>query len=193
MLEDRDAILVSRVREGDLGAFEALYEKYKVMVFRTAYAITRDRFTADEITQECFIRAYRAMPGVDVEASLGPWLHRIAANLGYNWWKAMRRQRLLPLDNVRHDTTQQAPDSPARLAQQDEMRTVLGEALESLNFEQRVAVILFYLNGFSIDEIAYVLDCPPGTVKSRLHYGRQKLKEKMGPMWKRATEVAYEF
>jgi RNA polymerase sigma-70 factor (ECF subfamily) len=190
--EDEDAILVARVGQGDLVAFEALYNKYKTMVFRTAYAITRERFAAEEITQECFIRAYRSMPTVDASDSLGPWLHRIAANLSYNWWKAARRQWLFPLEQAAEAPAPSLASPPAQVAQQDELRRAIMDALESLGFQQRVALILFYLGGFSIEEIAYILDCPVGTVKSRLYYGRSKLRRKLSRM-RQAPEVAFEF
>jgi len=191
--EGEDAVLVSKVRQGNLGAFEALYEKYKTMVFRTAYAITRDRGGAEEVTQESFVRAFRSIQKVEARESLGPWLHRIAVNVSYNWWKASRRHWLYPLQSAIQAAEPLLADSPFRVAQQGEARNVLMEAIESLGFEQRVAVILFYLGDFSLEEIAYVLDCPVGTVKSRLYYGRLSLKRKLGQTWRTAPEVAYEF
>jgi len=191
--EGEDTVLVSKVRRGDFSAFEALYEKYKTMVFRTAYAIIRDRGGAEEVTQECFVRAYRNIHKVDAHESLGPWLHRIAVNLSYNWWKASRRHWLYPLQSAIRAAEPLLADTPMRAAQQGEMRNALMEAIESLGFEQRVAMILFYLGDFSLEEIAYVLDCPVGTVKSRLFYGRLSLKRKLGQMGRTAPEVAYEF
>ncbi len=188
-----DAAIVSRVCEGDVRAFEALYEKYKTMVYRTAYAIVRDRCVAEEITQDCFIRAYSNIKKVDASTSLGPWLHRIAVNLSYNWWKAARRQWLLfPLEKAIGKDDRSRADLPALAAQQGETWHVLLDALGTLGFEQRVTIVLFYLGGFSMEEIAYILDCPVGTVKSRLHYGRSRLRKEMERIWRTATEVAYE-
>ncbi len=188
-----DAALVERVRKGDVRAFEALYDKYKTMVFRTAYAIAHDRFAAEEITQDCFIRAYCHMDKVDASIPLGPWLHRIAANLSYNWWKASRRQWLFSLEKaIGREASKLGSDLPAVAAQQGETRQILLDALESLGFEQRATIVLFYLGGFSMEEIAYILDCPLGTVKSRLHYGRQRLRKEVERIWRKATEVVYE-
>lgn len=187
-----DAALVERVREGDVRAFEALYHKYKTMVFRTAYAIARDRFAAEEITQDCFVRAYCHMDKVDVNTSLGPWLHRIAVNLSYNWCKSARRRWLLSLEKVVSPEAKSGANLPAMAAQQGETRRILLDALEALGFEQRATMILFYLGGFSLEEIGYILDCPVGTVKSRLHYGRLRLKKEVERLWRTATEVVYE-
>ena len=188
-----DAALVESVREGDVRAFEALYDKYKTMVFRTAYAIARDRFAAEEITQDCFVRAYCHIDKVDVSTSLGPWLHRIAVNLSYNWCKSARRRWLLSLEKaVSPEASQSGANLPAIAAQQGETRRILLDALESLGFEQRATMILFYLGGFSLEEIGYILDCPVGTVKSRLHYGRLRLKKEVERIWRTATEVVYE-
>lgn len=193
MREEADAVLVSRASRGDVVAFEALYGKYKTMVFRTAYAILRDRFGAEEVTQDCFVRAYRSLHRVDAGAPLGPWLHRIAVNLSYNWWKNARRHWVFPLQSAIREAGLLHPESPLSVLQQSELRSSVVRALEALPFEQRVPLILFYLGGFSLEEIAYVLDCPVGTVKSRLHYGRSNMKSQLERVWEAIPEVAYEF
>lgn len=193
MPEEADAVLVSRASHGDVAAFESLYRKYNTMVFRTAYAILRDRFGAEEVTQESFVRAYRSLHRVDAGASLGPWLHRIAVNLSYNWWKNARRHWVFPLQSAICEARLFYGESPTGALRQSELRDAVAKALESLGFEQRVPLILFYLGGFSLDEIAYVLDCPVGTVKSRLHYGRSNLKRELERAWSAIPEVAYEF
>jgi len=184
---------VAQVQEGNLDAFEGLYERYKTMIFRTAYGITHDRAAAEEITQECFVRAYRSMNRVDTSTCLGPWLHRIAVNLSYNWWRVARRRCIVPLEVAEEMSLPASDNAPMRAAQSNEMQRVITEAVQSLRFEQRATIILFYLNGLSLEEIAYVLNCPVGTVKSRLHYGRRILKKKLQRVWPTRAEVAYEF
>jgi RNA polymerase sigma-70 factor (ECF subfamily) len=191
--EQPEAVLVSEARRGDVAAFEALYKKYNTMVFRTAYAILRDRFGAEEVTQECFVRAYRSLQTVDAGASLGPWLHRIAVNLSYNWWKNARRHWVFPLQSALREVGLGHTESPLGALQQSELRDAVMSGLESLGFDQRVVVILFYYGGFSMEEIAYILDCPVGTVKSRLHYGRCSLKRQLQSIGEALPEVAYEF
>lgn len=193
MVEGADAALVSRAQSGDVAAFEALYNRYSTMVFRTAYAILRDRYAAEEVTQECFVRAYRGLARVEQCESLGPWLHRIAVNLSYNWWRQTHRYRILPLDFLTAAEHSARIESPQAALRRAEVSDALAQALDTLGFDQKVALILFYLGGFSIEEIAYILDCPVGTVKSRLHYGRAKLRRSLEQLQGAKPEVVYEF
>jgi RNA polymerase sigma-70 factor (ECF subfamily) len=185
-----DAILVSRIQCGDLPAFEALYDKYKRRIYQTALAISGDSGAAEEILQDTFVRAYGAMDRVDASASLGPWLHRIAVNLSYNW---TNRHRHWTVDiELWVDRLLAGPGvSPEREAEGVELRDVVQEALDSLGGKQRTVVVLFYLQGFSLAEIAYILDCPVGTVKSRLHYACKALRQKLTRDSRLVGEVIY--
>jgi len=189
---DDDSELISRVREGDLAAFEALYDRYKGQVYRTALAITRDRGAAEDILQECFVRFYAHIDKVDTARPLSPWIHRIAINLSYNW--VTKRRRWFPaLGEVMEQFVGDGSSSPERILEREEMQRIVHEAIHSLSFAQCVVVVLFYLNGFSLEEIAYILDCPVGTVKSRLHYARQNLRRKLEADKRLPAGVAYEF
>jgi RNA polymerase sigma-70 factor (ECF subfamily) len=189
---DDDSELISRVREGDLAAFEALYDRYKGQVYRTALAITRDRGAAEDILQECFVRFYAHIDKVDVARPLSPWIHRIAVNLSYNW--VTKRRRWFPaLGEVMEQFVGDHHSSPEHVLEREELQRIVQEAIHSLSFAQRVVVVLFYLNGFSLEEIAYILDCPVGTVKSRLHYARQNLRRKLEADKRLPAGVAYEF
>jgi RNA polymerase sigma-70 factor (ECF subfamily) len=189
---DDDSELISRVREGDLAAFEALYDRYKGQVYRTALAITRDRGTAEDILQECFVRFYAHIDKVDAARPLSPWIHRIAVNLSYNW--VTKRRRWFPaLGEVMEQFVGDHHSSPEHVLEREELQRIVQEAIHSLSFAQRVVVVLFYLNGFSLEEIAYILDCPVGTVKSRLHYARQNLRRKLEADKRLPAGVAYEF
>ena len=186
---NEDAGLVSRIRQGDLRALEELYQKYKRPIYRAALAITRDRGAAEEILQDCFVRAYGAMERVEAAPSLSPWLHRIAVNLSYNWTNRYRR---LPLALEALIDSLTAPTaSPEWAAEGKALSEVVQAAVASLGTKQRTAVVLFYLQGFSLREIAYVLDCPVGTVKSRLHYACKTLRKKLSEDRRLAGEVAY--
>jgi RNA polymerase sigma-70 factor (ECF subfamily) len=176
MLEDGE--LVPRIQHGDLGAFETLYHKYKNELYRTALAITRDRGAAEELLQDCFLRAYDHIDSVDACSSLRPWLHRIVVNLSYNW-SAKKRLRLVSFEEVFDRILSVPRNSPERAFDRQELSHVLDEAIRSLTMPQRVVVVLFYLQGFSLAEIAYVLDCPVGTVKSRLHNSRKALRRRL--------------
>ena len=192
MSTGEDSELIPRVRRGDLAAFEALYDKYKGQVYRTALAITRDQSAAEDILQECFLKVYVHVDKIDVSRPLSPWIHRIAVNLSYNW--VTKRKRWLPsLGEVIDQFVSDDHDSPEHVLEREEVQRIVQEAIHSLSFAQRVVIVLFYLNGFSLEEIAYILDCPVGTVKSRLYYGRQNLRRKLGVDERLPAGVAYEF
>ena len=192
MSTGEDNELIPRVRRGDLAAFEALYDKYKGQVYRTALAIIRDKSAAEDILQECFLRVYAHIDKIDISRPLSPWIHRIAVNLSYNW--VTKRQRWFPLlGEVVDQFVGDHHGSPEHILEREELQRIVQEAIHSLSFAQRVVIILFYLNGFSLEEIAYILDCPVGTVKSRLYYGRQNLKRKLGADKRLPAGVAYEF
>jgi RNA polymerase sigma-70 factor (ECF subfamily) len=176
MPEDEE--LVSRIRQGDHEAFEALYNKYKLPLYRTALAITRDHGTAEELLQDTLVRAYAALDRVDASVALSPWLHRIVVNLSYNW---IKRKRHFPvaLDEVLEGLAVPASACPEEVVEGNELCQVIREAVDSLSFKRRVVIVLYYLQGFSLQEISYILDCPVGTVKSRLHYASKALRAKL--------------
>jgi len=173
-----DAKLIKGIREGDLDSFKKLYQKYKMPVFRTALAITRDQGAAEEILQDCFVKAYANISKLDGRISLLPWLHRIAVNLSYNWSTRHDRHTLFLEDSPDY-TVGSSDVCPERYLEGDELQRIVREAIDSLPFKHRVVVTLYYLQGFSVAEIAYILDCPVGTVKSRLHYAGKRLRKRL--------------
>lgn len=185
-----DAELVSRIRCGDLDAFEALYHKYKRQLYQTALAITGDSGAAEEILQDGFVRVYAAIDRVDVSRPLSPWLYRIVVNLSYNWMNHHRHWPLA-LDTLIEHLIAGPAASPEHVAEGSELRRIVWEAVASLGFKQRSAVVLFYLQGLSLQEIAYILDCPVGTIKSRLHYACKALRKKLSEDRRLTGEVAY--
>lgn len=185
-----DAELVSRIRQGDFAAFETLYHKYKRPLYQTALAITNDHSAAEEILQDGFVRAYAALGQVDASPSLSPWLHRIIVNLSYNWTNRNRRWPLA-LDALLDGLAVSPVASPEQAAEGNALREIVQQAVASLQFKQRVVVMLFYLQGFSLLEIAYILNCPVGTVKSRLHYACKALRKKLSEDRRLAGEVVY--
>jgi RNA polymerase sigma-70 factor (ECF subfamily) len=186
-----DAELVPRIQGGDLSAFESLYRKYKNELYRTALAITRDQGAAEELLQDCFLRAYDHIDAVDACSSLKPWLHRIIVNLSYNW-SAKKRLHLVSFEDVFERLLSLPHSSPERVYERQELMKAVDEAICSLSMPQRVVIVLFYLQGFSLAEIAYVLDCPVGTVKSRLHNARRALKRRLTMDLSMSREAAYE-
>jgi RNA polymerase sigma-70 factor (ECF subfamily) len=188
-----DSELILRIRRGDLAAFETLYDKYKGRIYRTVLAITHDQGAAEDIIQECFLRVYTHIDRIDISRPLSPWIHRVAVNLSYNW--GTKRKRWFPTlgEVIEQFLGGDHRVSPEYIWERKELQRVVQEAIHSLSFAQRVVIVLFYLNEFSLKEIAYVLDCPVGTVKSRLYYGRQNLRRKLGADERLPAGLAYEF
>lgn len=188
-----DGQLVTRVREGDLEALGELYERYKTQVYRTALAITRNEKDAEDILQDAFLRVYRYADRIDDTVSLGPWLYRVTVNLAYGWISRARRWFDI-LSSTFDRLVLPALWRPEKMAEERELRRVLQRAIDGLSPGQRVVVVLHYLEGLSLKEIAYVMNIPEGTVKSRLHYARGRLRKAILEEERRLVpEVAYDF
>lgn len=171
-----DTGIVRRIQWGDMAAFEALFNKYQGQIYRTAYAITHDAGAAEEVLQDCFYKTYLNIMNITGEGSLSPWLHRVAVNLSCNALKK-RRVHLEPIDDVAEGYfTADAHHSPEAMAEQSELRVKMRDAINALPLKHRLVVTLHYLQDFSLPEIAYILDLPLGTVKSRLHHARKALR-----------------
>ncbi len=170
-----DRELVYATRDGDMQAFDALFYRYKDGIFRLGFAITKDPSAAEEIVVDTFARAHRAIGRLEPEGSLRPWLYRVAVNLSYN-----RRPRkglvMSTLEDVNEETMTSDDRSPSSLAELAELRTIVLAAVDTLGPKHKVVVVLHYLNGLNLAEIAQVVDCPVGTVKSRLHYALRRLR-----------------
>lgn len=175
--ERDDASLVAAVLAGESEAFAQLYERHKLPLYRTALGLTRDKSAAEEILQEAFLRAFRHMERVRLHpgASLRPWLHRILINLAYDR-SAKRRVQAGPLEGLVDRLSSSAISPEGRLEQRD-LERIVSEAIACLPFKQRVVVVLFYQQDMDLSEIAATLNLPAGTVKSRLYYGRARLRE----------------
>lgn len=175
---DEDNELINQIRVGDTVAFETLYHKYKGPVYRTALAIIRDPQVAEEILQDCFLRVYRYIDRVNGNYPLAPWLHRITVNLCYNRLER-KRHFSVPLEDVVGFLRLDARHLPESTVERKELRTMVREHIAQLSPKYRAVLVLYYLQGFSQKEVAAILDCPVGTVKSRLHYACRKLRENL--------------
>jgi RNA polymerase sigma-70 factor (ECF subfamily) len=185
-----DTELVARMQSGDVEAFEAVYHKYKRRLYQTALAITGDQGAAEEILQDCFVRAYAARQRVDASVPLSPWLYRIIVNLSYNWTNR-HRQWPVALESWIENLVAGPLSSPEMLAEGSERSGIVRDAVAALEFRQRAVVVLYYFQGFSLQEIAYILKCPVGTVKSRLHRACGALRQKLSQDQRLVGEVAY--
>lgn len=169
-----DRELVQAARAGDTIAFDSLFYRYRDGIYRLGYAITKDPSAAEEIVVDTFARAHRAIERLEPDDSLRPWLYRVAVNLSYN-----RRPRkgvtFSSLDDGTEDIAADA-ESPSDAAERAERRRVVLECVDTLGPKHKVVVVLHYLNGLNLAEIAEIVEVPVGTVKSRLHYGLRKLR-----------------
>jgi RNA polymerase sigma-70 factor (ECF subfamily) len=186
-----DGALIRRLQTGDLDALGVLYDRHRLTVYRTALAITRDPEAAEDILQEAFLRLHAHADHVDTRLPLPPWLYRITVNLSYTW-VTRRRKWWVPLEDFIDQLIGPGRYHPEPIAERNDELRVVQRAIEALAFSQRVVIVLYYLNDLSLQEIADILGCPVGTVKSRLHYGRENLRHLLESDTA-ASEVQYEF
>jgi RNA polymerase sigma-70 factor (ECF subfamily) len=183
-LDDRE--LIRRCQAGDVSAFEPLVEKYQQRVWRLAYQILRDREEAWDVAQEAFVRAFSSLSSFRGQSAFYTWLFRITVNVATDRHRSRgARGRALGTEVVGEDELERtALDEEARpddVAMQSEDRARIDRALDSLPPKARTIIILSDIEGLSYREIATVLDCPMGTVMSRLHNARKRLRDLLGP------------
>jgi RNA polymerase sigma-70 factor (ECF subfamily) len=193
---DNDKELIARIQADDLAAFECLFHKYQNQIYRAALGITGDHGMAEEILQDCFLKAYRHIDHLHGDYSLLPWLYRIAVNLSYDCLRRHRRHSwLAPLENFANyliGADNPLATSPEKQVEQEELQALVRAGIADLSVKHRVVIVLHYLQDFSLEEIAYILDCPVGTVKSRLHYARKVLQHRFEKDQWLVGEVVYE-
>ncbi|MBI3760801.1 MAG: sigma-70 family RNA polymerase sigma factor [Chloroflexi bacterium] len=188
-----DTQLIMGLQAGDIEALGELYERYRLPVYRTALAITRDPSAAEDILQDSFLRLYTYAHRINPSLPVAPWLYRITVNLSYTW-TTKRARWWAPLEDFLDRLVGPARQAPEPEAERAEALQVIQAAIDSLPFSQRVVIVLFYLNDLSLQEIAGILECPVGTVKSRLHYGRENLRRRLvAPAPGIEAELVYEF
>lgn len=174
---DRDLIL--QLQDGSLEALGELYDRYQTMVYRTALVITNDDNAAEDLLQDVFLRLHRFADHIDVDRPIEPWLYRMTTNLAYTYIKRNRRW-FGPLEDFAEWLVGADKQNPTDQVERDDDWQEVQNAVSSLPLPQRIVVVLYYLNDLSLQEISEVIEAPVGTVKSRLHYGREALKMKLG-------------
>ena len=169
--------LIRRCQRGDKLAIGALIRRYQNYVYRLCYLVMRTEQDAEDMTQETFIRACRALPRYEIRegTSFEAWLYRIAVNCCRS---RMRRKwyQVLPWPNPAPDLITEPEAQPERRMLRDERRDKVLEAIDSLGEKHRLVVILRYYAGLSNEEIARTLNIPSGTVRSRLYTARERLR-----------------
>lgn len=175
-----DAVLIRAAREGDSSAFAEIVRRYQRAVYRVAYGLTRSHEDADDLAQETFIRAHRALDTFRVGEPLYPWLSRIAVNLAYSLFRHRRRRpetSIEPMLEAGHDWATE--DDPVEDAARNERVGQIREQFAGLSEEHQAILVLRVVQGMPYDTIARTLGVPVGTVMSRLSRARAELKKRL--------------
>jgi RNA polymerase sigma-70 factor, ECF subfamily len=167
-----------RLRAGDVRAFEELVAAHQHRIFGVALRMLGSAAEAEEVAQEVFLRAHRALAGFRGDAKLSTWLYGIAARLCLNR-RASASGRMVREGEEMLTRIASAQPDPATRLERSELWTALRQAIADLPAERRVVVVLRDIEGLSYEEIARALELEPGTVRSRLHRARMDLKEKL--------------
>jgi RNA polymerase sigma-70 factor (ECF subfamily) len=183
-----DLELVERVKKGDKKAYDLLVLKYQQKVANIISRYIKDPSEVFDVSQEAFIKAYRALPKFRGDSAFYTWLYRIAINTAKNHLAAKGRRP--PADDVEAVTAEQMDaggrlretDTPERLLLKDEIARTIREAVDELPQDLRTAITLRELEGMSYDEIAEAMECPIGTVRSRIFRAREAIDKKLKPL-----------
>ena len=186
--QSSDKKLVKRVQKGDKGAFDLLMLKYQHKIVNLVMRYVRDPELALDITQEAFIKAYRALPRFRGDSAFYTWMYRIAVNTAKNHLAAQRRRPMnveLDLqDPEQYDlhAKLKETDTPEGVALSNELKESVERAIAALPEDLRTAIILRELEGMSYEEIAQTMECPVGTVRSRIFRARDAISKKTGSL-----------
>ena len=183
-----DQALVERAQSGDRRAFDLLVLKYQQRVGNLIGRYLRDSTDVLDVTQDAFLKAYRALPGFRGDSAFYTWLYRIAINTAKNQLASnKRRADDLPLDLQDPDQYElhgrlREEDTPEGMALSEEIRDTVNDAIEALPEDLRTAIVLREVEGMSYEEIANAMDCPVGTVRSRIFRAREAIDKRLKPL-----------
>ncbi|RMF95408.1 MAG: RNA polymerase sigma factor [Candidatus Schekmanbacteria bacterium] len=178
---DEDVEVVEKASKGDVLAFKKLYESNKGRIYNYALRMTNDRDAANEITQEIFVKAYRHLKRLRKKDSFKSWLMAIAVNFTKDFLKYKRRKGEIFDDNKRLQQIDnfESNESPESLFLENEMKDAVIKSLSMLKPFHREIIVLYYIEGFSIKEIASIISVSEGTVKSRLSRAREEISKEL--------------
>ena len=178
-----DDAFVRRAQQGDLAAYDELVRRYQERVYATLYQMTSNHEDANDLAQEAFIKAYQAIKSFKGGSSFYTWVYRIAVNKTINFLKSRKHKSSMSLNDLDFDA-EKDPDlvalisdkTPRRDAALAELKNKLNEAMQKLSEQHRLVVALHDIQGMAHEEIAEIMECNTGTVRSRLFYARQQLQ-----------------
>jgi len=182
MKVDPDRELVERARTGERAAFDQLVARYQRRLLRLVLRLLRDQAEAEDVVQEAFLRAYRALPRFRGDAAFYTWLYRIALNGARNAI-LRRRQRGAPAP-LPSQLPAPVPDAgtPESMLLSKQVMLAIDAAMEAPPLELRSAIVLREIEGLSYEEIAQVMECPLGTVRSRIFRAREAIARRLRPL-----------
>ena len=186
---DVDAELVARVQRGDKRAFDLLVLKYQRKIMRLLSRMIRDPGDVEDVAQEAFIKAYRALPQFRGDSAFYTWLYRIAINTARNWQAAAARRPSAPnvIETEDGETFSQIDNltdisTPESLAAGKQIVETVNAAINALPEELRTAIVLREIEGMSYEDIAQTMGCPIGTVRSRIFRAREAIATQLRPV-----------
>ncbi|HEU4780817.1 MAG TPA: RNA polymerase sigma factor RpoE [Steroidobacteraceae bacterium] len=185
-VEESDLVLVKRVQRGDKTAFDLLVRKYQHKVVKLVLRYVRNPAEAEDIAQEAFIKAYRALPQFRGDSAFYTWMYRIAINTAKNSLASRDRSPIRydldlndPEESHSVQTKLQDPDTPEGMALTEEIRLIVNSAIDALPEELKTAIVLRELDGLSYEEISAAMECPVGTVRSRIFRAREAIDKRL--------------
>lgn len=184
-----DQLLVERVQRGDKQAFGLLVTKYQRKLGRLLSRLIRDPAEVEDVAQETFIKAYRALPSFRGDSAFYTWLYRIGINTAKNYLVSQGRRAptTTEFDSEEAETFEEGDqlrdiNTPERLLMTKQIGDTVNVAMEALPEELRTAIVLREIEGLSYEEIATIMECPIGTVRSRIFRAREAISEKLKPL-----------
>src|SRR5262245_1919894 len=178
-----ERLLVKQAQHGNLSAYDELVQRYQERIYATIYHMTANHEDANDLAQEAFIKAFRALRSFKGDSSFFTWVYRIAVNKTINFLKQRKKRTQMSLNdldfNAEHDPDLVAlisEKTPRRELNLTELQGRLNEAMQKLSETHRLVVTLHDIQGLSHEEISKIMDCNTGTVRSRLFYARQQLQ-----------------
>ncbi|MFT5396643.1 MAG: RNA polymerase sigma-70 factor (ECF subfamily) [Gammaproteobacteria bacterium] len=183
-----DKELIERVKNGEKAAYDLLVLKYQQRIVNLVLRFVRNHSDALDVTQEAFIKAYRALPNFRGDSAFYTWLYRIAVNTAKNHLAVQsRRPRssdydVSEIEQIEGNSALIEQATPENLLLKDELQGTVLKAIEDLPEDLKTAIMLREVEGLSYEEIASVMECPIGTVRSRIFRAREAIDEKMSPL-----------